>query len=48
MRNDGLILNVLTMDGKIVIKTSPEGRPTKGLKKYTYESKALKVRFRIE
>jgi len=29
MRNDGLILSVWTMDGKIFIKTSPEGRPTK-------------------
>ena len=36
------------MDGKIVIKTSLEGKPTKRLKKYTYESKALKVRFRID
>ena len=29
MRNDGLILSVWTMDGKIFIKTSPEGRPIK-------------------
>ena len=29
MRNNGLILSVWTMDGKIFIKTSPEGRPTK-------------------
>ena len=29
MRNEGLILSVWTMDGKIFIKTSPEGRPTK-------------------
>ena len=27
MRNDGLILSVWTMDGKIFVKTSPEGRP---------------------
>ena len=29
MRNDGSILSVWTMDGKIFIKTSPEGRPIK-------------------
>ena len=29
MRNDCFILNVWTMDGKIFIKTSSEGRPTK-------------------
>ena len=29
MRNDGSILSVWTMDGKIFIKTSPEGRPVK-------------------
>lgn len=28
MRNDGLLLSVWTMDGKIYVKTSPEGRPT--------------------
>ena len=29
MRKDGSILSVWTMDGKIFIKTSPEGRPIK-------------------
>ena len=28
MRNDSLILSTGTMDGKIFIKTLPEGRPT--------------------
>ena len=27
MRNNGLILSIWTMDGKIFVKTSPEGRP---------------------
>ena len=29
MRRDGVLLNVWTLDGKIYVKTSPEGRPIK-------------------
>ena len=29
MRRDGLLLSVWTLDGKIYVKTSPEGRPIK-------------------
>lgn len=29
MRRDGLLLNVWTLDDKIYVKTSPEGRPIK-------------------
>ena len=29
MRRDGLLLSVWTLDGKIFVKTSPEGSPIK-------------------
>ena len=29
MRRDGILLSVWTLDGKIYVKTSPEGRPIK-------------------
>ena len=29
MRRDGVLISVWSMDGKIFVKTSPEGRPIK-------------------